>query len=175
MSTTDNGSHLDIYAGIELVLGKLHKAIDKQNRVQALASKVSQPVFYTYVDNIIMPANGFGVVRLTGPDQGHVWYIRQVIVGGITPTTVAAGRADIFSSAADARSRTALNQFSMVDWRDTAAALPLVGAYSRGEISLRFNEELFVAFSGATPAQQYVAVCHVEDFEEGAIKQEWGL
>jgi hypothetical protein len=173
--SVDQGSHLDISAGIELVLGKLHKSIDERNRIQRLASKVTQPVFYTYADTIIIPSSGFGVIRLTGPDQGHVWYVRSIVVGGLTPTTAAAGRGDVFVSAADHRSKTALNQFSLVDWRDQAAALPLIAAYSNGELTLRFNEELFVAISNGTNTQQYVAACHVLDFEEGAIKQEWSM
>jgi hypothetical protein len=133
------------------------------------------PVFNQTQDSVIITAGGFGVIRLAGPDQGHFWYVRRVVIGGVTPTTVAAGRGDLFVSAADHRSKTALNQFALTDWRDQALALPSITVYNRGGLNMRLNEELYVAISGATVAQQYIAVCQFEDYEEAAVRQEWAV
>ena len=172
----DNGVDLaSIFGSLKVTLGNVDDRLKAANKIQQQATKANLPVFNQTQDTVIIPANGLGVVRLTGPDQGHFWYVRRVIVGGLTPTTVAAGRADLFVSAADHRSRTALNQFAMTDWRDQTASLPNIATYSRGGLNMRLNEELYVVFSSATVGQQYVAMCQFEDYEEAAIRQDWAV
>ena len=174
---SDTGSHLDLSAGVELVIGQMNKTMrGHRDTMQKLAKRVQQPVFYTYSDQILMPNNGFGVIRLTGPDQGHIWYVR-----GIAITDVQTGVAQsnsalplVFISAADMRSYTGLTQVNPLDWRDGLSFLT-PKLYSPGQLPLRFNEELFIVFNTASSGHQYVAVTWVEDFEEGATSQAWSL
>lgn len=139
------------------------------------ARNTQAPVLNWYPQSVVIAANGIGVIRFGGPDQGHYWYIKKLTVAGITPTTVAAGRADVFISAADMRSVFAAGATSSMDWRDQAPTLPTVLPYGNAVMPLRLNEELFVVFSGATPGATYVSCIGYFDFEESSARQEWSI
>lgn len=161
-----------VFAELKVSLGSVSEQVKRSREQARWAARAMQPVFAQTMDNVV-PVNNFGVVRLQGPDQGHFWYVRRIIVGGLTPTSTVAGRADVFASASDHRNRTSLAQFNITDWRDFSAALPNIAVYGRGALPLRFNEELYVVFSGASTATQYVAMCQFEDFEESAARMAW--
>lgn len=175
MTDTDQGSGLfaDLLAKIDITVGSVNKLADQTKKL--LERPAPAPVFYRNAQVVNIAANGIGILRFGGPDQGHFWYVRQLTIGGLSPTVVAAGRADVFVSAFDLRSTTNLAQLGLGDWRDQSAALPNIATYSRGLLPLRLNEELFVIFSGATVGQQYVGAIQVEDFAEAAFKQDFAV
>jgi hypothetical protein len=182
MTTVDERDRtlFSVFGKIETHLGDIHshiKSIADQTRraSQAAAKKTVQPVFFRKVQSAAFPASGPLVFRMEGPDLGHFWYVRQITVGGLTPTTTAAGRADIFVSASDLRNIASLSQIGLADWRDQAITLPQVAPYSRGGISLRLNEELFIIISNGTATQQYVAAAQIEDFQEGIVPESWDV
>lgn len=169
------GALAELGAKIDLHIGSVDKLADtlaKQRR-----RPPAQPVFGRVIATGIVPASGFLVLRfpLKGPDQGHFWYVRQLVIGGATRATTAAGSADVFVSATDLTSQPSLAAIGLSDERDFALTLPKNAFYGRGELPLRLNEELFVAISGGTPAQQYTAALSFEDFEESAVRQAWDL
>jgi hypothetical protein len=176
----DDGAGLDVATRFDLA-GKLEVAIGAGKRSAAALDRIDQrlnrppqqPVFDRFSAADVIPAGGFKVLRLGGPDQGHFWYVRQISVGGESTTTAAAGRADVFVSGTDLRTIPGLTSLGLADWRDQAITLPLIAYYGRGALSLRSNEELFIAFSSATVAQQYVAACSFEDFEESPAAITW--
>jgi hypothetical protein len=168
---------ISVIADLGIKIGDIGDHLKKQDRLRKEAARYSQPSFYVYSDQCVI-SNGFGIVRLTGPDQGHVWYpqgLNFFTTGGAGVETSMPGRAEMFISGADHRSKTALNQFSPVDWRDTIPNLPTVIHYSRAQINLRFNEEMYITFTGATNALTYGASIWLLDYEEAAIRQEWTL
>lgn len=118
--------------------------------------------------SLVIPAGGLGVAtfNLSGPDQGHYWYVRKLSVGGLTPITAALGRCDVFVSASDLSAVTNLGQVGLADWADQATSLPLIAPYTRGELSLQGKERLWLIFSGATAGQEYVGNAIVEDYQE---------
>lgn len=164
-----NGAHnlFSAFGKLCIQLGETTKELRDHNR--RLRDMDNTPVFAQTMDSGFV-SGGFLVLRLQGPDQGDFWYIRRITVGGITPVTTAAGRADVFVSATDHRSKTALNQFNITDWRDQAVTLPLIATYGRGGLSMRFNEELYIAFSSATNGQQYYAMCQFEKYSELPVR-----
>jgi hypothetical protein len=179
MTDTDNenGLILEAMGKIHIGLGKLKDSMDERNRLQKLASRTMQPVFYVYSDTCVCAGAGFGVIRLAGPDQGHVWYVHGTGVWAPAngPGIGAPGAADVFISASDLRPRTALNQFSGIDWRDHYANFLNTHLYSRNQIVARFNEEVYVVISNGTNGLQYAAACWIQDFEEGANPQAWAM
>lgn len=172
------GNLLSLVADISLKIGHLTKHLQDKDKLQKAAYRYSQPVFYTNGDQAQIITGGIGIIRLAGPDQGHVWYpqgLNFYTDGNAGVETAMPGRAEIFISAADHRSKTALNQFSPVDWRDTVPQLPNVVHYSRSQIVQRFNEEMYVVFTGATVGLTYGATLWTLDYEEAAMREGWTL
>lgn len=172
----DQGSvFAELAAKLDLHIGSVSKLTDKITK--QMRKPPAQPVFGRTVAVGTAPSSGILVLRfpLKGPDQGHFWYVRQLIVGGATRTTMAAGSCDVFVSASDLTGQASLAAIGLGDERDFSSALPNNAFYGRGEIPLRMNEELFVVISGSTSGQQYVAALSFEDFEEGATAQDWSM
>jgi hypothetical protein len=144
-------------------------------RMDRLARRLNappmQPVRRQFSTSTVIPAGGFSVANLFGPDQGHFWYVRRIVIGGLATTTVAAGRCDVFTSAADLRQQPSLAAIGLGGWSDQAAALPFVNRYSNGEFVVPAAEDLFFVFSGATVGQEYVAVAYIWDYQEAALTQ----
>jgi hypothetical protein len=167
---------VDLAAKIDLHIGTTKKLADKL--VQAANRPLPQPVFGRVATSGLAPASGPLILKfpLAGPDQGHFWYIRSITVGGLAVGTAAAGTADVFISAADLRSITSLAAIGLADWRDHFTSLPVVSQfYGTGSMPLRFNEEIYIAVSGGTSGQMYVASCQFQDYEEGRMALDWGV
>lgn len=172
MTMTEPGNLFDVAARLDVSIGQTREVLDHLRELRK--PREMQPVVYRVPQSGLIPASGPLVLRMGGPDQGHIWHVRSIVVGGATPTTTVAGRADVFVSATDLRTYT-LAQVGLVDWRDQAAALPNIAFYGIGELPLRFNEELFVFFTNATPGQTYTAAAQVLDVQEGPLGVEWSI
>lgn len=125
-------------------------------------------------------------ICLGAPAQGRVWNVRQMVVGGATPTTTAAGRADVFIVNDDPatgapqtgdlpgrpgfRSSTGLKPTSLNYWYDQETSLPNRGYFGRGELVVVAESCLWVVFSNVTAAQQYTALARVEEYELAAYQ-----
>jgi hypothetical protein len=170
MSMTDErtDSFFEMCADLRLSLGKMNAHLERQNKM--MAKQLETPAFIRIHSVLTIPASGAAIMNLldnTGPSQGWVWYLRKLVVAGVTPNTSVAGVADLFVSACNTPGATP----STLDWVDHAGVLPLFGVYSRGECTLRFNEEFQIVFTGATAGQQYVAAGLIEQFQEGIREQ----
>jgi hypothetical protein len=169
-----SGIVADLCAKIDLHVGsveRLSKTLERQRRTPP-----AQPVFGRTAAAGVF-ATGAALILtfpLKGPDLGHFWYVRSIAIGGLSPTVAAAGRADVYVSAANAGVLT-LASFGLGDWRDQTLGLPNVAFYGRGELPLRLNEEIVVVVSNGTNAQQYVATVQFEDYAEAASRQAWDL
>jgi hypothetical protein len=176
MTMTDRGPglHVDLDAYFDLALNKAATRIgaDVERRFERAIRRVpAQPFNARTAGSVIMGSSGTGVIGLSGPSQGKFWYIRSLVVGGVTPTTIAAGRADLFVGAS--RQVVDASSLSLADWRDVALTLPAVAFYGRGEVTMRHNELAYFALSSATNGQEYVAGITLEEFEEAALPQDW--
>lgn len=114
-----------------------------------------------------------GAVDLGGPQQGRVRIVRMVRVGGLTPTTTAAGRCDLFQ--ASSNPLTDSSSQDLTRWVGQATTLPQVAAYSARQIVLRWPDKLWAVFSSATASQMYVANAQVEEYQEGGVDAELEL
>lgn len=115
--------------------------------------------------NVLIAAGATtGAVDLGGPQQGRVRVFRAIRVGGLTPTTTAAGRCDIFQS----QNNPLLNSsIGLERWLDQATSLPLVAGYGNRQIVIRWPDRVWAVFSSATASQVYVANAEIEEYEEG--------
>ena len=162
-----------LFLRLELRIGEITDAI--KGLQKSVDKRVAAPVWYRIAQSVVIPASGVGVIRLAGPDQGHYWHVRGISVGGLTPITTAAGRADVYVSAADLRSSANLATLGLADWRDQATTLPNIASFASEELPLRLNEELYIVITNGTVGQQYVACAQVTDYEEAALRQEFAV
>lgn len=137
------------------------------------AFRAMQPVDFRAQGSAVADAGGIAVIQFTpsGPDQGHKWELQNLIIGGVTWATVAAGAAEVYVSAMDFR---LLRDASppLTDLVDASAnALPLPAQYGRGDITIRNGEKLYVRLTGATNGQTYVASARGLDIQESATQQ----
>lgn len=170
-----NGVVADLCAKLDLHIGSMSKMTSAITAGQRRPP--AQPVFGRTVATGLAPASGPLILRfpLAGPDQGHFWYVRNIVIGGLSEATVAAGTAGIYVSASALNSQPTLAAIGLGDLRDRASSFPAVAFYGRGELPLRLNEELFIIISGGTSGQQYVAGLQFEDFQEAATHRAWDL
>jgi len=78
-----------------IITEKLQKFVEKITPKE----KVYAP-WMQYADSIVLPAGGFGVVRIPGPTRGRFWYMRKLRVSGVSPTAVSSNSETLFSGAA---------------------------------------------------------------------------
>lgn len=178
MSDTNGaGGFVELAARIDAHIGAIHD-LSRELRKPRRPLVPVQPVFGRSRASVTVGSSGVAVLRFdqAGPTQGYFWYVRSIVVGGLTPTTTAAGRADVYVVAGHSVEEIGtLAGVGLSDWRDQAATLPSVAFYGRGELPLRFNERLSIVLSNATNGQQYVAAVQFEQIEEAASKQTWDL
>lgn len=179
---TEPDTHLDAPAGIlaelagrfELHIGNANKRLESIDH--AVRRPPAQPVMTRVSASGIFTAGALWLApQQFSPPQGRIWYVRSVRVGGISPTTVAAGRADLYVTTQIPNAGSTQAQLGLSDWVDGAAALPAVTFYNRGAISLRDQESLVASITGGTAAQQYVAVWTLEEFEEAPMREAFAL
>src|SRR5262245_57631257 len=96
--TDGAGLFADLAAKIDLHVGSVDK-LSRQLRADR-RRPLAQPVFGRTASSGTFATGVPLILRfpLAGPDQGHFWYIRSIVVGGLSPTTTAAGRADVYVS-----------------------------------------------------------------------------
>lgn len=173
----DRGVIADLCAKLNLTIGSVDKLTGQLSKPRK-RKPPAQPVFGRVRASVTVGSTGVAVMRFDqgGPTQGYFWYVRSITIGGLTPTTTAAGRADVYVLGGHSADQIAtLGGLGLSDWRDQAATLPDVSFYGRGELPLRFNERLSIVLSNATNLQQYVAAIQFEQFEEGAVTEDWSI
>lgn len=170
------GVLLELCAKLDAHITAVHDLSKELRKPPPKPKKPQQPSFIRVRGSATATAAGLAIITfdLKGPDQGHWWAVRSIVIGGSTVSTSAMGTADVFVTAMSGPTTTIANM-GLADWRDHAATLPDVSFYGRGELPLRLNEELLVIVSGGTSGQQYVAAAQVEDYEEAADIQTWSL
>lgn len=167
---------IDVEARLSASLNGIQSELARAREERLRARATETPRFVDLAGVVTIPAGGFAWIPLNirGPDSGHFWFVRKIVVGGLTPVTAAAGRADVFVSAADF-TNLSLAQVGLTAWRDQAVTLPLVGPYSKGELVVKAEEYLQIAVSNGTPNQQYACAVVVEDFQEASAVRNWGV
>lgn len=167
--TVDADLGLKLHAG----LGGVAKSLDRQSSLLR-AALLQQPVWYHPEGSVVIPASGFAVIPLGGPDQGHMWVVRAVLAGGTT-LAAAVGSAFLFASSSSLASQTSVTGIPLTQLRDVMPAMPNIRFHGSGEITLTAQEEAHMIFTGATVGAQYVAALQVEDIQEGARRQDWSV
>lgn len=182
-TASDEKTHplLEVFADLGVKIGSLHKQMKDDFNWRRAARHASQPVLGKVTFSMVCNAAGFGIfnsnqMQLNGPDQGHIWYVRRIGVQGTIIGTTVTGRFDVFVMASSMPSfYTTLNQMPVGEWQDGSSSIPNNAFYGRGQMPLRFNENLIFVVSGAPNGQQISGQFVFEDFQEAAIGQDWSV
>lgn len=153
---------------VDLTLS-LDRVASKLDGVRAQLAK-PEAIFGRIVGYDVSGNNGVGqsgtpniVFRLGGPIQGHLWLVRQLVVGGTLVSTAPAGSTQVFVGGASPGLA-----LSTVDFRDASSlAFPQRAFYGRGEMIVEAGEKLWMVIVGPTQGTQYVVAGSVEDVEQG--------
>lgn len=182
----DQNTLFKLFFDIGIKLGHLHDAIRDNIKMQKLAKRAEQPVLYEYTDTVTLSGGAtFGVIRLTGPDQGHIWFVRGINVFDVTVGLSAAAITGSFflcRSAADLRKFTAaqIPSYAIMESVEQGVGAatvnnPIMKTWTGEALTCRFNEEIYLVIVGGTTAHQYSATIRVLDVEEAAFSQDWAL
>lgn len=188
MSTIELGFLADLQATLGGLRDQMQQDRDWRERNRRAAKFAEMPIDRPLVGSGAYPSTGIMAFDLGGPDMGRRWLLRRIAVGGTTPTTTTAGRADVFVSAvppidpvtggtggSGVLTGTALRAGCLADWRDQATSLPQVSGYTSRTIVVGPNESLWVVISSGTASQQYVCNAGVMETMESAATQSYDL
>jgi len=173
-----SSSLLNVLGKVDVQLGRAAKATEQQNRLLADAYRAEQPRYIVLAGQCILNANGFGIITWSPQakvDQGWFWNVHRITVGGLTPTTVTAGRADLFIEAQSIGQITSLSQTALQNWVDYAGTLPNIATYGDAECRVNAGERLQLVISNGTSGQQIVASAALLAVQEAANKQMWSV
>lgn len=181
-------TEVDLYGKLSLSLDGMRDQMRADRAEQrARAERVPpQPIERALTNAAAFPSSGVMGLNMGAPQQGRIWRVRSIAVGGKTPTTTAAGRADVFVATtpqqvlADPPAAgsqpgaggiifaTALAPSSVNAWRDQAPALPNVAFYGFGDLTVHAGEQLWVVFSSGTSTDVLIANARIDDYETAA-------
>lgn len=175
---------VDIFGALSISLNGLHDELRAQREN---AERVPpQPLERVLTNGAAFPSSGVLALNMGGAQQGRVWRVRSIAVGGKTPTTTEAGRVDVFvattmdqvlvgppaSGSQPGQGgfvfASALAPGSINAWRDQTATLPGVAFYGFGDLSVHASEQLWIVFSNGTNTDQLTANVRVDDYETAA-------
>lgn len=155
------GVGVDFFVTLGATLGTLADTLtaDRQRRDEMEAPSNEQ-LFQAG----IIPASGTLLLDLGSVPQGRIWQVRRLVVGGVAVTTSAAGAAYAFAQGAPPA------DLALTDCVDIFSTLPQGNTYGTHQLFLLPGEHLWVAFVGATAAQQYAASARVEDWADASFR-----
>jgi hypothetical protein len=177
---TDKHNLFSFLADFKLKIGDMADTAKLAARNAKWAAQAATPHPYRIVNSGVVDANGNSLIfsqYSSGPDLGHFWQIRSIVIGGQHPNDTVTGRADVFASATDLVAASVLpggnylQALGLTDWRDTTATMPNIAFYGRGEFTVRAQEEITVVVTGGTPGQTIACSVQVEDYQESTQNQ----
>lgn len=156
-------------------IGSTNRRLDRMN--EQLGRLVQQPSFVQMVKSGVVDSNGDDLVIGIGkPSEGFMWYVLNIVIGGVSWATSAAGKGLVTVSqfsptAVGTGTAGAAAQVGLAAVRDEADSLPLPAFYSRGQLPVQSPEALRIIITGGTANQTYVVQCVVEEIQTGERAQ----
>lgn len=165
MTSLEAGFDFDAY------VGATNRRLDRMN--EQLGKLVAQPSYIQVQKSGVVDNNGDDLeIGIAKPSEGFVFYVLNLVIGGVNWSTTAAGKALVvvssYTSTAQGSGTTgAAGQYGLVSVRDEADSLPLPSFYSRGQFVVQPPEALRVVITGGTANQTYVVNCVLEQVQSG--------
>ena len=153
-----------LWAEIGVGVGDALREHTEELRKTRVALQRNTVVDYRVQASGYCSAAGTLLLNLGSPDNGTYWEVKQLVVGGNDVGVVAAGVAGIYISGA------ATVPGGLLSARDIFATLPKSSFYGTHQFIIQDQENLLVAISGGTNAQQYLAAAQIEIISEAAAQ-----
>lgn len=175
-------TEVELYADLSLSIDGLRDEVKKSREPR----RPPQPIERALSNAGNFPSSGVMALNMGGPEQGRVWQVRSIAVGGATPITTEAGRADVLVAMTAAQVlanittagsqpgaggvylATGFVAGSLNSWRDQATTLPNVAFYGLGDLAVHASEQLWIVFSSGTNTDLLIANIRVDDYETAA-------
>ena len=183
MSDVDTRDSLSVWTDIHATLKGIRKWTDFRHAIdQAKLNRMGKsaviPADIRLVGQATV-ANTVAVVALTSPvgspDQGHVWLLRNIVVGrGDAALATALAGAAYVVVAPSPPNPAALGWTGVKDAFNCSALGP-PQHYSSRQIVVKSEEYLYVVITGGTNGQVAFAQADVEDVQESAAQQSFDI
>lgn len=170
---TDQGNLFSIFGNLTATLGGLGDTLARTNK--RLAKQATVPVDYIHSNSAVVPSPTANTeVGLGGPDQGHVWLVRQLAVGAIPVTTPLVGASCyVYITGQTAPNITGI--MPVFDLATYTATVPRTGHWSNRQMVVKAGQKIRAVFVGVTAGLQVAAEARVEDYEEAAFSEAFEL
>lgn len=157
---------IDVSAHVALELGQRLDRLDRSltGLERAMARPPAQPFSFRPIGEAVSPSSGDVVLDLGGPANGRWWQVMQWTIGGRLWSSTAGGVGLLVVSATPPVNAASVG-IALVN--DVAAASPAARTLSRGQVSVRSHERLYIVVTGPAATTEYVGAANVEQYEEG--------
>ncbi len=156
---SDTGPGFDVGAA-------LHLWAEMRDGIRSLNKRWTakpEPICAPIIAQSSSASSGDLLFAIGGPSFGHRWYVREIVIGGVSAEAAPAGTAYMIQSAGTPPDPPPL--YSVRDF--TSSALPQNAFYGRGEFVIDAPDGLWAFIENPTASTQYTAVAWVEDIELG--------
>jgi hypothetical protein len=112
------------------------------------------------------PSSGNMILFVEGPQQGKLWDIRSVVVGGHLVTDTPAGTAYAMEQMSPS------GDLPLSALRSgTLTPFPVVGTWGSGAWRMRWSQNLYVVITGGTTGTYYTAYADIQEFDDTPLMQ----
>jgi hypothetical protein len=174
MSDEEQGG---LFAKMAISLGGIHETLGKMHKIQNSwiqrdtyrpRDLILQLTGISTSTTVAFTLGSTGVGGL-GPEQGEIWLVRRISVGGVTPgTTVSSSSAQVFQSPTDPNQLGGTGPTA--NWVASFSSLPGVQFFSNRQIVLKNGDNLFISVLGPATNQQIQANVQIECYNDGGYK-----
>lgn len=156
---------LQIEAGLDVILGRLSDALDRNTKSQrdtVRALKATGPSDVRIQQSGTSAGSGDLCLVIPGPDTGYYWHVRRLVIGGAAYSSTVAGTGEVYV--------TAINNAAYVNIRDTAdladqlATLPNKNFYGQHEFVVQAGENVVIVIHTPTASTLYKAALQAQQF-----------
>jgi hypothetical protein len=134
----------DVIAGLTRHIGNIG---------DMLAASTMRPRLVRITGMATADAAGNALIVMDPCPQGSAWDLFQIVIGGVTWATTAAGAAIVFTASSPPASPD--TPVALWNVEDEAPTLPNLSYYMEHQVELRPAEALCALVTGATTGQQY--------------------
>jgi len=157
------GTDIDIGAKLHIAIGDLTEELRSQREREMAKQRAKQrlmPIDVPLIGSTVSPGSGTAYIGLGKPNQGFLWEVRSLIIGGALISSTPAGTAYFLVGPPQGLNDNA--DAAIQNLRDIANAagsspFPTVAFYGTRQFVVRPGEHLAVVILSPTASTTYVA------------------
>lgn len=171
---------IDIGFDLQAAFGSLKASLD-DNTAQRQRDRATARALTPFATRLSVSgtsaASGDLALSLGGPDPGYYWMVHGWAVGGQTPSSTAAGTAELYITGASGGLPGSPSTYASLrltsDWIDKMANLGNVVNYGDDQVVVKANETLVTVIHSPTAANLYVVHLRFHVYRDQAAAAEF--